>query len=210
MTRVFGSVTDARLQRVTRRTSWPRVALHVLGSAGILLGSFLGTLSILDNFSATYKKSAIVVLKNVSTLGDPITGVTARIAGDWCPNGTSIAPAFPLPAAQVVYGSHCAAGDPGKGKLLLDNLPDTARAIDIPIIVGPSSKGLYLSVIDKVSGEIVRQVYLDTLSLENAKWQTLMLSAPNGRKWSQFRIDATDAGSEWGQWFGISMPYNAK
>jgi hypothetical protein len=92
-------------------------------------------------------------------------------------------------------------GDGDTGRVQLGPF-DTgnAEAVALPILTGPVSRGLSITVIDSQSGATVARLSPPPVF---AKWRAWKISLPKHNM--RLEIIAQDQGMEWGEWLAVGM-----
>jgi hypothetical protein len=140
-------------------------------------------------------------------LGDRLPASPAdappEITGAWVPNGFYKGAGSPgLPSAEgPVFGSFpdAATGSIRLGPFHLDG----HTGIAIPLVTGPDTHGLSVTVRDAVSKEVLAQLAPPPI---RGAWWAWHPDLPLGREIT-IEVFAEDRGSGWGQWLALGSPH---
>jgi hypothetical protein len=135
-------------------------------------------------------------------VAEPLSPEAIRL-GSWVENG--IYPAIRTPAVKNhFFGSYTeTAKDANRGAIQMGPFDVSGLTeIGIPIVTGPVSAALSVSVLDHATGLPIAQMNTPPVLQAWAVWR-IDMGAGNVRK---IDVAAKDEGAGWGQWLGIGLP----
>jgi hypothetical protein len=120
----------------------------------------------------------------------------------WVENG--VYPAVRMPGmSDRFFGSYTDAGDANRGVIQMGPFDVSGLTeIGIPIVTGPVTTGLSVSVLDHTTGVVIAQMNTPPVLQKWVVWRIDVRSG-NVRK---IDLTAKDEGAGWGQWLGIGLP----
>ena len=131
---------------------------------------------------------------------------TVRLDGSAQPGGTALASLAEAPVpGDTVYGTWRASdADTGSVTMTLPAPQGTGEMLALPVMVGPSTSGLKVTV--RVGSA---EQTLSCFGLPGQSWQALTISADalSHAQGQPITITAKDEGTGWGQWLAVSRPY---
>jgi hypothetical protein len=135
-------------------------------------------------------------------LGEELPDVSATIKGSWTRDGYYPDVGHP-PVDGVVYGSW-SGKDSNAGSLHLGPIRfQQQSAIGIPLVTGPSNKGLSIKAVNTKTGKVIAS--LDPPPVHTAWWVWNLALPPEPD--ASIEIVAEDAGTGYGQWMAIGRPH---
>lgn len=134
-------------------------------------------------------------------VGQPLTPLSLY-QQSWIEKG--VYPNVGVPVARdTFFGSYTAAGDSNRGTIRMGPLDVRGLSqVAIPIVTGPVTAGLSLSVIDHSTGLFVGRMNPPPVLPKWVAWQVNLAGLSSG----QIDIVAKDEGAGWGQWLGVGFP----
>jgi hypothetical protein len=133
---------------------------------------------------------------------EPLTAAAIR-PGSWAENG--VYPGVKTPAvSDRFFGSYTnAAKDGNRGVIQMGPFDvDGLTEIGIPIVTGPVTTGLSVSVLDHKTGSTIVQIRAFPVLPEWTVWR-IELGSTTIR---QIDLTGEDGGAGWGQWLGLGLP----
>ncbi len=144
---------------------------------------------------------------NASDAAQPLVIADVTLSKAFSENGWySSSPAPMLPGRG--FGSWAPQGDAGQGETAVTlDLPLGLAAIAVPILTGPTAKGMRYSVTDAATGAIIAELK-DLPPIE--AWRFWAVELPAGLASPRIVVRVEDQSAEWGAWAALGPVYALK